>query len=59
MFGVFGWASLSDANYRCVVGKSGRLVGTGSIDWNGIGGYGGRWYSALSASFYGDMYGFS
>jgi len=29
---VFGWASLYDVNYRCLVGKGGRFVGARIVD---------------------------
>jgi hypothetical protein len=35
---VLGWASLYDASYRCMMGKSGRFVGERIVDWSGIGG---------------------
>jgi hypothetical protein len=49
MYGVFGWASLYDTTYRCVMGRSGRFVWTGCVGWNGIGRCGGRWSGAFSA----------
>ena len=56
---VFGWVSLYDASYRCVVGKGGRNVGGMIVEWDGIGGCFGGWSAALGASFYSDVYGFS
>ena len=54
---VFGWASLYDTDYRCVVGNSGRFVGARGVDWDEIGGCSGGWSNALGVSFYSDAYG--
>ena len=52
---AFGWASLHDAYYRCVVGKGGRFVGARIFDWSGIGGCFGGWSVALGAPFNSDV----
>ena len=54
---VFGWASLYDASYRCVVGKGRRYVGVRIVDWDGIGGCSGGWSVELGALFYNDVHG--
>ena len=48
---VFGRENLYDANFRCLVGKGGRLVGARIVDCSGIGGCSSGWSVALGASF--------
>jgi hypothetical protein len=55
---VFGWARFYDTSYRCVVGRNGRFVGAGGVDWNEINSCGGR-SGALNASYDRDVNGLS